>query len=144
MGKKRIPILSAEQLQELKNCYRNSTSHAHRTRSHIVLLKHQGWSSKEISLIPDYPTQSTVNNWLTRYEKDGILGLKNASGQGRKKLLDPLLHEQKVKDIVKKERQRLNVAKDILEKDLNIKFSKKTLIRFLKKLTEPISASESL
>ena len=41
---------------------------------------------------------------------------------------------------MQQERQRLTIAKDILEKDLDTKFSKKTLIRFLKRLTEPINA----
>ena len=144
MGKKRVPILSIEQIQELENGYRNSLIHAFRVRCHIILLKHQKRSSKDISLMLGYPTEATVNSWLTRYEKAGISGLKNAPGQGRKKLLDTDLHEQKVKDVVKKERQRLNVAKDILEKDLNIELSKKTLTRFLKKLTEPLNASENL
>lgn len=144
MGKKRVPTLGINELKELENGYRNSPIHAFRLRCHIILLKHQKRSSKDIASMSGYPTEETVNSWLTRYEKLGISGLKNASGQGRKKILDPNLHEQKVKEVVKKERQRLNIAKDILEKDLNIEFSKKTLTRFLKKLTEPINVSENL
>ena len=45
---------------------------------------------------------------------------------------------------MQQERQRLSIAKDILEKDLGTKFSKKTLTRFLKRLTEPINASGKL
>lgn len=144
MGKKRIPILSLEQQQALEYTYRHSTIHALRIRCHIILLKHQGRSSKEIALLAGYPTQATINTWLTRYEQDGIEGLKNAPGQGRKNLLDPILHQQKVKEVVQQERQRLSIAKDILEKDLGTKFSKKTLTRFLKRLTEPINASGKL
>ena len=144
MGKKRVPELSIDQLKELENCHRNHKSHALRIRSHIILLKHQARSSKDIALMPGYPTQSTINTWLSRYEKDGILGLNNVSGQGRKKILQQDLHEQKVKEVVKLERQRLIVAKDTLEKDLNLEFSKRTLIRFLKKLTAPINVSENV
>ena len=70
--------------------------------------------------------------------------MKNAPGQGRKNILDPILHQQKVKEVVQQERQRLTIAKDILEKDLGTKFSKKTLTRFLKRLTEPINVSGKL
>lgn len=143
MGKKRVPELSVEQLKELENCHRNHKSHALRIRSHIILLKHQSRSSKDIASMRGYPTQSTINTWLTRYEKDGILGLNNVTGQGRKKILQQDIHEQKVKEVVKLERQRLNIAKNTLEKDLNLEFSKRTLIRFLKKLTEPIKESEN-
>lgn len=144
MGKKRIPTLTDEQLKELENCHRNDKSHTLRLRSHIILLKHQGRSSKDIALMSGYPTQTTINTWLSRYEANGLLGLKNIAGQGRKRILQQELHEEKVKNVVKSERQRLNVAKSILEKDLNLQFSKKTLTRFLKSLTGFINESEKL
>ena len=130
MGKKRIPTLSIEQQQELEYVHRRSTTHTLRIRCHIILLKHQERSSKEIALLAGYPTQTTVNTWLTQYEQDGIEGLKNAHSQGRKNILDPILHQQKVKKVVQQERQRLTIAKDILEKDLGTKFRKKHLLVF--------------
>ena len=83
---------------------------------------------------------STINNWVSRYEKDGIDGLKNKSGQGRKQILNKEAHEAKVKEIVKSERQRLDYAKSLIEKDLDVKMSKKTLTRFLKTLGVSINA----
>lgn len=96
MGKIRIPLFSEIQIQELENGYRHGKSHALRQRCHIVLLKHQGHSSKHITSLKGYPKhQSTINNWVTRYEKFGIIGLKNKDGQGRKSILNPVLHRQK-------------------------------------------------
>lgn len=136
MGKIRIPIFSEVQIQELENGYRHGKSHALRQRCHIVLLKQQGHSSKHITSLKDYPKhQSTINNWVTRYEKLGITGLKNKHGQGRKSILNPVLHRQKVEEIVKSERQRLDYAKSLIEQELDVKMNKKTLTRFLKTLS---------
>ena len=136
MGKIRIPIFSKVQIQELEDGYRHGKSHALRQRCHIVLLKQQGLSSKHITSLKDYPKhQSTINNWVTRYEKLGITGLKNKHGQGRKSILNPVLHRQKVEEIVKSERQRLDYAKSLIEQELDVKMNKKTLTRFLKTLS---------
>lgn len=140
MGKKRVPLLSQENLDELNYNYINGLSHSLRQRCHIILLKSQGHSSKYITTLSGYPQdENTINNWLKRYELSGIDGLKNKPGQGRKKILDKAVHETVVKEIVKSERQRLNNAKSLIENKLDIKLSKKTLTRFLKKLTEPIN-----
>lgn len=140
MGKKRIPQLSNEQLKELHHFYMNGASHSIRQRSHMILLKSQGHSSKYITTLSGYPQdENTINNWLSRYELFGIEGLKNKAGQGRKRLLNKTAHEATVKEIVKSERQRLDNAKLLIENELDIKMSKKTLTRFLKALAEPIN-----
>ena len=141
MGKKRIPQLSEASLKELEQTYRHGKSHSIRQRSHIVLLKSQGHSSKYISELQGYPkSQDTINHWVTRYETLGIAGLKNKSGQGRKKILNKEAHEEKVKAIVKSERQRLTYAKSLIENELDVKMSEKTLTRFLKTLGVSINA----
>lgn len=143
MGKKRIPTLSEAQIKELEDRYRSGKSHVIRQRAHIILLKNQGYSSKYISSLKGYPKhQGSINGWISRYETFGIEGLKNQKGQGRKNILNKEAHEEKVKEIVKSERQRLDYAKSLIEKDLDVQMSKKTLTRFLKTLTGSISASE--
>lgn len=141
MGKKRIPQLSEASIKELEHSYRHGKSHAIRQRSHIVLLKSEGYSSKAISQLKGYPKrEDTINNWVSRYEAFGLAGLKNKSGQGRKKILTKEAHETKVKDIVKSERQRLNHAKSLIENELDVQMSTKTLSRFLKTLAVSINA----
>jgi transposase len=140
MGKKLIPILTDIQLKELEKCYRESKNHALRQRSHIILLKSQGHSSKYISTLSGYPShQGTINGWVSRYLDKGIAGLKNKLGQGRKKIINQEAHEAKIKEIVKTERQRLTYAKSLIEKELDVKMSKRTLTRFLKTLAGSIS-----
>jgi transposase len=136
VGKIRIPIFNKVQIQELENGYCHGKSHALRQRCHIVLLKQQGHSSKHITSLKGYPKhQTTINNWVTRYEQFGIIGLKNKQGQGRKSILNPAIHRQKVEEIVKSERQRLDYAKSLIEQELDVKMNKKTLTRFLKTLS---------
>jgi transposase len=140
MGKKLIPQLSQQQLSELDYTYRHDKSYALRLRCHLVLLKNQGHSSKYITTIKGYPQhQGTINSWVNRYEAFGLPGLKNKSGQGRKAILNKEAHQLRVKEIVESERQRLSHAKSLIEKELDLKMSKKTLTRFLKTLVGSIS-----
>jgi transposase len=141
MPKKLIPLLSDTAVKELEFTYRNSSSHVLRQRCHIVLLKSQGYSSKHISELQGFPSnQVTINHWIYCYQDLGIDGLKNKAGQGRKSILNKEIHEVKVTEIVKSERQRLDYAKSLIEKELDVKMSKKTLIRFLK--TVAVSLNE--
>jgi transposase len=82
----------------------------------------------------------SVNKWLDRYESEGIEGLTTKPGRGRKQVFDQMQDEAVVRAAVQKERQRLAQAKVILEKELNKRFSLKTLKRFLKSLTADTNA----
>ena len=126
--------LTSEQYQALKSGYENGKSSAYRKRCHLVILKNEGRTSKDVGKIVGLH-QISVNNWLTRYETEGIAGLKTKPGRGRKRILDEEKDAQKVKEQVKKERQRLKKAKDNIEKDLDKSFSLMTLKRFLKNLS---------
>ena len=141
MGKLRTIKLSSTRRQELENGYTNGTQAVFRKRCHLVLLKSDGRSAKDISSIIGL-NKTSIGNWLTRYEAEGISGLKNKPGQGRKAILDPTSEKEKVAEAVKAERQRLSQAKSILEKNLGKRFSKRTLQRFLKKLTADTSESD--
>lgn len=135
MGRKpkALKLSSSEQAVLLKG-YKNLKSPLYSRRCHIILLKAEGRSSKDIGNIFGI-TDQAVNNWVKRYESSGILGLTTKSGQGRKPILNKEQDEAKVKAAVKKERQRLKHAKDDLENDLDKKFSLLTLKRFLKRLS---------
>ena len=98
--------LTSTQYQELKNGYEKGKSSAYRKRCHIVLLKSEGRTSLDVGQIVG-THQISVNNWLTRYELEGILGLKTKPGRGRKRIFDKEKDAEKVKAQVKKERQRL-------------------------------------
>ena len=65
-------------------------------------------------------TIAAVNIWIRRYQSDydsvGISILYNAEGQGRKPIFDSRAESEKIKAVVKQERQKLSNAKEILEK----------------------------
>ena len=134
--------LTPPEYQALKSGYEKGKSSAYRKRCHLVILKSEGRTSIDVGQIIGLH-QISVNNWLTRYEKEGILGLKTKPGRGRKSILDKEKDGQKIKDVVKKERQRLKKAKNIIENDLGKSFSLMTLKRFLKNLSANGSESES-
>lgn len=142
MGRKskKIDLTQAEKF-ELEKGYKHSKSKVFSQRCHIILLKHQGLTSQEIADIFG-TTFQPVNSWCKKYLKDGIDGLKTKPGQGRKAILNKKDDEAKVKAAIKKERQRIKLAKESLEKDLGKTFSVLTLKRFLKNLSADGNASD--
>jgi transposase len=133
MGKTRTIELTIEEKQALEAGYHSGKSHAFRKRCQIILLKSQGRTSKDVGLIVQM-NQISVNNWLDRYQAEGITGLVTKLGRGRKPVLDQKQDAATVRQAVEQERQRLSQAKQILEEELNKQFSLKTLKRFLKSL----------
>jgi len=140
MGKIRKIELSTEQLAELEAGIRTGKSHAYRQRCQLVMLKSEGRSSKEVAAIIKM-NAITINNWLNRYELEGLAGLKTKPGRGRQLVLEPERDIGQVRWAVTQERQRLGQAKVLLEQQLGKEFSLKTLKRFLKKLSAATNAS---
>jgi transposase len=139
MGKIRIPILSSEQQQALENGYQHGKKANFRQRCQMILLKAQGRTSEEIDGILGVCSVS-VNTWLDRWEAEGIEGLKNRPGQGKKPIFEasdaPILIEA-----VKDNRQQLKLARLEAQAALKKEFSLKTLKRFLKKTTADTNGS---
>lgn len=134
MGKTRTIELSVAEKQALEEGHRLGKSHALRKRCQLVLLKSQGRTSKDVGQIVEM-NQVSVNNWLARYQAEGIAGLATKPGRGRKPVLDQEQDAAKIRQAVQQERQRLSQAKQILEEELDKEFSLKTLKRFLKRLS---------
>jgi transposase-like protein len=139
MGRTLKVILTNEQRLELEHGYRTGDSHSFRQRCRMVLLKSSGKLTKDICQIVGIHSQNQVNTWIKRYQSHydtvGISVLHNAEGQGRKPIFDSKTEIEKIKAVVKQERQKLSNAKEILEKELNKSFNIKTLKNFLKVLT---------
>ena len=130
----RILELSASEQAELTKGYKEGQSAVFRKRCHVLLLKGQGRSSREVGEILGLSEQA-VGKWISRYESEGIEGLKTKPGRGRKPILDKQADAEQVKEVIKKERQRLKLAKAELEELLGKQFSLDTLKRFLKNST---------
>lgn len=85
----------------------------------------------------------SVNNWIRRFEQQGIEGLRTKEGRGRK----PILTDKDlalVRAAVQQERQRLSQAKAIIEQSTGKTMSKETLTRFLKLITAVTDESENV
>ena len=140
MGKTKVIELTKEQRLELENGYKNGTSHSFRQRCQMILLKSEKRTSVEITLILG-GCEMVVNNWLNRYEAEGIKGLETRAGRGRKTILQAGDLEQ-VKVAVKENRQRISQARAELEASLDKEFSVSSLKRFLKKTLAATNALE--
>ena len=134
MGRKPKSLVLRElERAELENMYKNGKKQISK-RCHMILLKSENRSSAEIAKILMTNLQS-VNNWLERYEKEGLKGLETKKGQGRKAILNKEEDEKIVRKMIERERQRLSQIKEEIEKETGKEFSMKTLKRFLKNLT---------
>jgi len=103
MGKTKIIELAAEQRAELEKGYRTGKSHCFRTRCQMILLKSEKRTSEEIAAVLGC-CEMVVNNWLARYETEGMKGLQRRAGRGRPPVLSRRnpQHLQKVADEIKK------------------------------------------
>lgn len=142
MGKTKVIELSAEQRAALKKGYRKGTSHAFRIRCQMVLLKSEKRSSLEVAYVLGC-CEIVVNNWLRRYEKEGIEGLKTRPGRGRKPKLSTQnpLHLQTVKAEIAKHPQSVKTVVAKLGEELDLAMHPDTLKRFLKKMVTVSAAS---
>ena len=142
MGKTKVIELTKEQREELEKGYRTGQPHSFRARCQMILLKSEKRTSLELVSILG-SCEMTINNWLKRYAKSGIEGLRTRSGRGRKSILKAEDLET-VKAQVKESRQRIAQAQAELETSLGKKFSRSTLKRYLKKTADAINELESV
>jgi transposase len=142
MGKIKTVELTGAQRAALEKGYRIGSSHAFRARCQMILLKSEQRTAAEIAGLLG-GCEVVVNNWLKRYESEGIDGLRTRPGRGRKPVLDAERDLPRVKAAVAANRQRISLAKAELEAELGKTFSTKTLQRYLKNMVLAISESES-
>ncbi len=109
----------------------------------MILLKSDHRTSAEIADVLDC-CEVVVNNWLKRYESEGIEGLRTKPGRGRKPILDAEKDLPSVKAAVKANRQRISLARAELEAELGKSFSSKTLERYIKNMIVAINESENV
>lgn len=135
MGKKKIVQLNEEQRKDLENGYRKGKTHTFRTRCQMILLKAENRTSLEVAEILGC-CEVVVNNWLKRFESEGIRGLETRAGRGRPPILSQQNpeHLQKVEREIKEHPNSVKTVVAKLEEDLGLEMSADTLKRFLKKM----------
>jgi transposase len=143
MGKIKTVKLTRAQRTALEKGYRTGSSHAFRTRCQMILLKSERRTAVEIADLLGC-CEVVVNNWLKRYELEGVEGLRTKPGRGRKPVLAAGQDLERVKAAVAANRQRISWAKAELEAELGKRFSTKTLERYIKNMVLAINESESV
>ena len=135
MGKKKIVSLSNQQQAELEKGYRKGKSHCFRQRCQMILLKAENRTSLEVGEFLGV-CEVVVNNWLKRFEAEGIKGLETRAGRGRPPILSQqnAAHLQKVKAEIKKHPNSVKTVVAVLAADLDLAMHPETLKRFLKKM----------
>ena len=136
MGRIKEIQLSPMQRSALEYGYRNGSSHAFRMRCKAVLLKSQGLSSPQIGERLDM-NQTTVNNWVRRFEEEGIKGLKTRPGRGRKPIIGTQ-DEGIIRQAIEKDRSSVLSAKAQWEAVTGKTACEETLRRFLSALAQDL------
>lgn len=142
MPKITVVELDEAQRSALEQGHRHGSSHSYRRRCQMVLLKSQGRTAQQVIDVVG-GCEVVVNNWVRRYQQEGLPGLKTKPGRGRKAILQEGDVEA-VRASVGEHRQRLSVAKSELEVALGKSFCRKTLADFVKKTVVSINESASV
>ena len=129
MGRVNTPHLTAEQRQEFENALKHGSRHCFRMRCQSILLKSEQRTSKDVGAITGMCAIS-VNNWVSRYNREGISGLQTHSGRGRKPILSQVEDRAGILSAIKANRQRTNSSKTlclakhrVLQKKIILAFS---------------------
>lgn len=137
MKKKFIQLEETEKVT-LQEGHKNGKTKAFQERCHCLVLSSEGYEVKELAGIFRV-SEISIYAWFKRWEKDGIVGLRDKQGRGRKAILQKQDLAQ-IKQTVQKNAQRLKIARQKLKEELGREFSTKTLKRFLKSLTADTNA----
>lgn len=145
MGKTKIILLTGEQRAALQKGYKTGKTHSFRQRCQMILLKSaEKRTSLEISRVLGC-CEISVNNWIERFEAEGVKGLETRQGRGRKPKLSMQnpAHVRKVQREIAKNPQSVKTVVARLSEDLDLQMHPDTLKRFLKK-TITASAEHAL
>lgn len=91
MPKRLIPILSNDLFQQLNDVAKHSTKPHLRERASAILKLAQGQTASQIATdgLLQKRYRRTVCRWFYRFQSEGIKGLENKSGTGRKPAFFP-------------------------------------------------------
>jgi transposase len=132
MPKVTIVTLTADERAALEKASKYGTTPSFRLRCHAVLLKTEERTSLAVAEHLGC-CEMSVNDWIKRYQQQGLAGLEVQKGRGRKAILQADTDLAAVRQAVQGSRQRLSLAKAELEQELGKQFGMLALKRFLKK-----------
>ena len=127
-----IRRLSKETIKILKRIEANSQYHKVRQRAKCIQLSYQQYTIQELSDIFGV-TYLTISRWLSRWDKEGLAGLYDKKGRGRKSSFTPQQKKQ-IKHWFEEDTQELEIVKRKIDTTWNIKISTSTIKRILKSM----------
>jgi transposase len=138
----RFVKLTEPELKTLQEGHKNGSQFQFRNRCFCLILSHQGKTVPELAQFFDI-SRITIYSWFDAWSQNGICGLMNQKGQGRKPILSlqNSEHIQKVKRAIAKNPQSVKSVVAAVEPQLNVKLHPETLKRFLKNLVSASAAS---
>jgi len=114
----------------LHRLYRQSRHHQVRQRAHCILLSSQDYSIAQLMEIFSV-SRKTLYNWFNNWEAQGVLGLYNRPGRGRKGTFNPEQVEQ-IRAWVQQQPRQLKQVIQKIQEEWGISISTKTIKRVLK------------
>lgn len=114
----------------LERIYHQSRHHQVRQRAHFLILASQQAKVNQLMEIFDI-SYKTVYNWLNRWESEGMVGLYNQPGRGRKRTFNSEQSE-KIRDWARQEPRQLKQVVQKVKAEWDIEISTKTIKRILK------------
>lgn len=127
--------LSESEITTLQEGHKNGSQFQFRNRCFCLILSSQGKSVTELTQFFEI-SRITVYAWFDTWEKNGIVGLMNKPGQGRKPILslqNPS-HIESIKVAIRKNPQSVKSVVAELESKIGSPMHPETLKRFLKNL----------
>jgi transposase len=129
-----IKLTDAE-LKTLQEGHKNGSQFQFRNRCFCLILSNQGKSVSELTEFFEV-SRITIYSWFDAWHKNGIVGLMNKPGRGRKSILslqNPA-HIKSVKAAIRKNPQSVKSVVAELESKIGSPMHPETLKRFLKNL----------
>lgn len=124
-----IRDINALSLKLLERIYRQSRHHQVRQRAHCLLLISQGIRVNELQDIFQV-TRKTIYNWVERWDSEGIAGLYNKPGRGRKQIFN-LEQQEQINIWVNQEPKNLSKVVQKIQQKWGIKASVQTIKRII-------------
>ena len=118
-------------LKLLNRIYHKSRHHQVRQRAHFLILVSQNVKNENLIKIFKF-SYKTMYNWLNRWENEGMLGLYNKPGRGRKKTFNSAQSAQ-IRDWVKLQPRQLKQVVQKIKEEWCINISTETIKRIIKK-----------
>ena len=104
-----------------------------RDRLRGVLLLKKGYTQGKVAEIMDVTTR-TVYNWKTRYNQEGVDGLRDKPIPGRKTVLDESDMEKLRSLLEERDYWTSNQVRELIKREFGVEFTTRHIPRVLRKL----------